>query len=78
MKNLFIFIFIAMAWFAAPAQPPTPRGGVSYSFIDYQKTFPRPGEALKRKEDTLQKQFEAKKLEWPVSSLLPSQIPQSV
>ena len=54
-----------MAWFAAPAQPPTPRGGVSYSFIDYQKTFPRPGEALKRKEDTLQKQFEAKKLEWP-------------
>ena len=65
MKNLFIFIFIAMAWFAAPAQPPTPRGGVSYSFIDYQKTFPRPGEALKRKEDTLQKQFEAKKLEWP-------------
>lgn len=37
----------------------------SISFIDYQKTFPRPNEALKRKEDTLKKQFEAKKLSWP-------------
>ena len=35
------------------------------SFIDFQKTLPRPGEALKRKEDTLQRQFEAKGLKWP-------------
>ena len=35
------------------------------SFIDYQKTFARPSEALKRKEDTLVKQFEVKKLKWP-------------
>lgn len=37
----------------------------SSSFIDMQRTLPRPGDALKRKEDTLQKQFEEKKLEWP-------------
>src|ERR1043165_3274841 len=35
------------------------------SFIDYQKTFARPSEALKRKEDTLIRQFETKKLKWP-------------
>ena len=35
------------------------------SFIDYQKTFPRPNDALKRKEDTLKNQFEAKGLKWP-------------
>ncbi|MBL7746461.1 MAG: L,D-transpeptidase family protein [Chitinophagaceae bacterium] len=40
-------------------------GSNSYSFINYQKTFPRPSEAMQRKEDTLQKQFEAKKLVWP-------------
>ena len=35
------------------------------AFIDFQKTFPIPGEALKRKQDTLQKQFAAKGLQWP-------------
>jgi len=35
------------------------------SFIDYQKSFARPSDALKRKEDTLRKQFEAKHLMWP-------------
>jgi len=38
---------------------------VSTSFLDYQRTLPRPAEAIARKEDTLQKQFEAKKLAWP-------------
>ncbi len=37
----------------------------SYSFIDYQKNFPRPTEAFQKKQDTLQKQFAEKKLEWP-------------
>ncbi|MBI3138674.1 MAG: L,D-transpeptidase family protein [Sphingobacteriales bacterium] len=46
------------------------KGGSSfYSFVDYQKSFPRPSEALDRKEDTLQKQFEAKKLKWPARYL---------
>ena len=48
------------------AQSSVQNGGPAYtSFIDYQKSFQRPGEALQRKEDTLQKQFEAKGLKWP-------------
>lgn len=65
MKNLF-FILLLLSLVQASAQPPMQKGGSnSYSFIDYQRTFPRPSEALQRKEDTLQKQFQAKKLEWP-------------
>jgi murein L,D-transpeptidase YafK len=47
------------------AQPPSKSGSTSFSFINYQKTFARPQEALKRKEDTLQKQFAAAGLTWP-------------
>ena len=64
MKNLLIPILFTLACTMGLAQPPG-RGGVSYSFIDYQKTFPRPSEALKKKVDTLQKQFEEKNLQWP-------------
>lgn len=39
------------------------------SFIDFQRTLPRPGDALRRREDTLQKQFAAKGLEWPAKYL---------
>jgi murein L,D-transpeptidase YafK len=35
------------------------------SFIDYQKSFPRPNDAFRRKEDSLRKVFEAKNLTWP-------------
>jgi murein L,D-transpeptidase YafK len=35
------------------------------SFTDYQKSFPLVAEVFRRKEDTLQKQFEAKGLQWP-------------
>lgn len=66
MKNLFLSIFLVGAVKTVSAQPPMQKGGSNfYSFIDYQKTFPRPSEALDRKEDTLQKQFQAKKLVWP-------------
>jgi murein L,D-transpeptidase YafK len=41
----------------------------TFNFIDYQRTFPRINEALKRKEDTLMKQFRAKNLPWPVKSV---------
>lgn len=37
----------------------------SGSFIDLQKSFPKPGEAFLKKEDTLRKQFIAKNLTWP-------------
>jgi hypothetical protein len=35
------------------------------SFIDFQRTLTRPGDAFLRKQDTLQRQFEAKGLKWP-------------
>jgi len=38
---------------------------ISTSFLDYQKTLQRPADALSRRQDTLKKQFEAKKLTWP-------------
>jgi murein L,D-transpeptidase YafK len=59
MKNLLVailFILIAAPVFSQ---------GPSASFVDYQRALPRPGDALKRKEDTLQKQFAAKGLTWP-------------
>lgn len=37
----------------------------NFTFIEYQKSFPRISEALHRKEDTLMKQFQEKKLLWP-------------
>src|SRR5687767_6215757 len=40
-----------------------------FSFIDYQRSFPRISDALKRKEDTLRKQFFQKKLDWPVRNI---------
>lgn len=35
------------------------------SFVDYQRSLPRPAEAWAKKEDTLRKQFNKKGLEWP-------------
>ena len=39
--------------------------GTSASFVDFQRSQTRPADALRRKSDTLQKQFEAKGLQWP-------------
>jgi murein L,D-transpeptidase YafK len=36
------------------------------SFVEYQKTFDRVARAFANREDTLQKQFAAKKLAWPL------------
>jgi len=35
------------------------------SFVDYQKSYVRVADVFRRKEDTLKKQFAAKKLQWP-------------
>ena len=35
------------------------------SFVDYQRSQPNPAAAWAKKEDTLRKQFRAKKLTWP-------------
>ncbi len=65
MKNLITLFLFTCTALVASAQPPQSKAGNSFSFIDYQKTFPRPNEALQKKVDTLQKQFEEKKLQWP-------------
>jgi murein L,D-transpeptidase YafK len=66
MKNLRAILCGTIVTSVAVAQPPMTKGGAnSYSFIDHQRKYSRPSEALERKEDTLQKQFEAKKLVWP-------------
>src|SRR4051812_34740351 len=37
----------------------------AYTFINYQRSIPKITDLLKRKEDTLMKQFRAKDLAWP-------------
>src|SRR5918993_1101442 len=58
MKNLLLGIILFMALKG--------RGqGTQASFIDFQRSLARPAIAMKRKEDTLKKQFAAKNLDWP-------------
>ncbi|HWJ91259.1 MAG TPA: hypothetical protein VNR87_09090, partial [Flavisolibacter sp.] len=59
MKNLITAAVSFLIAASAIAQGP------SASFVDFQRTLARPNDAMKRKEDTLQKQFEAKGLAWP-------------
>src|SRR5689334_8034336 len=63
MKNFIGMATALVIGFAGNAQ------GDAASFINFQKTLSRPNEALKRKEDTLQKQFKAKGLEWPAKNI---------
>jgi murein L,D-transpeptidase YafK len=64
MRSIPLSIFLLLSAIAATAQP-SQGGPNAFSFINYQRTFTRPNDAIQRKEDTLQKQFEAKKLVWP-------------
>jgi murein L,D-transpeptidase YafK len=66
MKNLCALSFFCFFCLFLSAQKTGNSIATTYtSFLDYQKSFERPAEALSRKEDTLRKQFEAKKLTWP-------------
>ena len=66
MKTLLTSVLVFVSFAVVATAQLSYKNGTSYStFIDYQKTFPRPFESFKRKEDTLQKQFEAKNLLWP-------------
>lgn len=71
MKPVYLFLFLLVCSFPVFGQMPLLAGGSNAegSFISFQRTLPRPGEALKRKEDTLQRQFKAKGLEWPARYL---------
>ena len=59
MKNLLALLVILGFAYSGSGQ------GTAASFVDFQRTLPRPGDALKRKEDTLRRQFALKKLDWP-------------
>jgi murein L,D-transpeptidase YafK len=65
MKYLLIAISVFWMGGSLRAQDAAP----SFNFIEYQKSFPRISEALKRKEDTLRKQFDEKRLPWPAKYL---------
>ena len=66
MKQIVIILFIICYTYSAFSQGASALSrNTPLSFLDLQRTLPRPGDALKRKEDTLQKQFAAKKLQWP-------------
>jgi murein L,D-transpeptidase YafK len=62
LKVLLVSIFVVMI---AQAQTSTPL----FNFIDYQRSFPRINDALKRRQDTLMKQFREKKLAWPAKNI---------
>lgn len=63
MKNLLVMT-VLFSWFAFPVF--AQKSGTDYAtFIDYQKSYPRPNDALKRKANTLQKQFAEKGFRWP-------------
>jgi murein L,D-transpeptidase YafK len=62
--------FVALVWLALAGGFPSARLSAQNSasqihFIDYQRSIPKVGEMLRRKEDTLMKQFKEKSLVWP-------------
>jgi len=62
MKKLFVlFSFLSIAHFG--------QAQTDVSFIDFQRSFPRSDEALKKKQDTLQQQFKQKGLQWPATNI---------
>lgn len=64
MKNLF-FLTGVLFFCVIEAQSQ----GSYTSFIDVQRTYPRPGNAILRKQDTLEKQFDDKGFRWPAKYL---------
>jgi murein L,D-transpeptidase YafK len=64
MKTL-LFLFILCSPVVLTAQTAAP----AFNFIEYQRSFPRISDALQRREDSLERQFRAKKLRWPVKNI---------
>ena len=64
VRFVFLWMFTG-AFCIAGAQTSAP----DINFVNYQRSFPVFNDALKRKEDTLMKQFEEKKLAWPAKYL---------
>jgi murein L,D-transpeptidase YafK len=65
MQRFIFLLTLTGCFFTASAQTSAP----AFNFISYQRSFPVFNDAMKRKEDTLMKQFEEKKLKWPARYL---------
>jgi murein L,D-transpeptidase YafK len=61
--SAFYLLFILLFSFAYYSNAQTSASAVN--FLNYQRSFPRINEIMKRKEDTLMKQFSQKGLTWP-------------
>ncbi|GAA4750939.1 L,D-transpeptidase family protein [Flavisolibacter ginsenosidimutans] len=59
MRTLVLSIFLCFSFYSFGQ-------GTQASFVDFQRGFSRPSVAMQNKLDTLQKQFLAKGLQWPV------------
>ena len=58
MKSLFLSILIVISLVSIGQ-------GTQVTFVDFQRSLPRPSIAMQKKLDTLQKQFAAQRLQWP-------------
>jgi murein L,D-transpeptidase YafK len=66
LKMKYLSLFLILSWYGGLCLAQTSlQSTSSTTFVDYQKTFPRIYEAIVKKEDTLIKQFQEKKLAWP-------------
>lgn len=65
MKNVLTCILLLFLLDGVEAQTSAP----GFNFLEYQRSFPRFSDALKRKEDTLMKQFRDKNLPWPAQNI---------
>lgn len=65
MIKFAVLLLLLCVFIPSRAQTAAP----DFNFVNYQRSFPVFNEALKRKEDTLMKQFEEKKLVWPAKYL---------
>jgi murein L,D-transpeptidase YafK len=61
MISCFLISILLSPSFSAHAQTSV----TSVNFLNYQRTFPKISDVMKRKEDTLMKQFQQKGLTWP-------------
>jgi murein L,D-transpeptidase YafK len=65
MKHLLFLLILSSALASVNGQTAAP----AFNFIEYQRSFPRINEALKRKEDILETQFRQKGLQWPAKNI---------
>jgi murein L,D-transpeptidase YafK len=59
------FSFALLVSFFFVYQSPAQTAVASYTFLDYQKSIPKITDLMRRKEDTLMRQFKQKGLKWP-------------